>query len=200
MPSGSESITAVVLAGGASRRMGTPKAQLVLNGSTLLRRVCTAAVESGVSDCVVVGGQPGWADSHAIGVATRWTPDKYPGDGPLGGVVTALGEVTTEWMLVLSCDLVSVQAAALRTMISFADDGIDAVVPLGHRREVLHALYRTEAIRPVTGRFLAGARNMAAVLDGIRVREIPVPSTGVLARSTRDVDTPEEFNEVVTEE
>ncbi len=193
-------ITGVVLAGGASTRMGTAKAQLTLKGSTLLARVLAAGAESGIANWLVVGGEEPWVTPSPLARSTRWLADAYPGAGPLGGVVTALEEVSTQWLLVLSCDLVGVDPSALQTLMAHADDTVDAVVPRGARLDVLHALYRTDAIRPIESRFSTGERRMHSLVDGIRVRELPLAEHRLLARSTRDVDTPDEFSAVAAEE
>lgn len=179
--------------------MGTPKAQLVIGDSTLLRRVVDAVSAVGISTCLVVGGQAEWLSPNSS-ATPQWIPDEFPGEGPLGGLVTALAYITTPWFLLLSCDLVSVNPTALSVMINHIDSSTDAIVPVGHRWEVLHALYRTEAVRPICARFAEGARRVQSVLDGIRVREVPFADDDLLARSTLDVDTPEQFREVADRE
>jgi molybdenum cofactor guanylyltransferase len=195
-----QTTTGVVLAGGASRRMGTPKAQLTVGGATLLHRVLVAGAEAGIANWLVVGGDESWVQPSALAQSTRWIPDSFPDAGPLGAIVTALEEVSSAWLLLLSCDLVSVDPVSLRTLIAGASENVDAVVPRGSQLEVLHALYRTEALRPVVTRFADGARRMQTVLEGLRVREFPLAFDQDLARSTRDVDTPEQFRALVAEE
>jgi molybdenum cofactor cytidylyltransferase len=52
----SDSVTALVLAAGASSRMGSPKALLRWQGTTLLRHVASVALESACDEVVVVLG------------------------------------------------------------------------------------------------------------------------------------------------
>ena len=75
-----------VLCGGASRRMGRDKATLVLDGRPLAVRVADELAAAGALRVEAVGG-----DAEALvraGLVHR--PDRWPGEGPLGGIVTSL--------------------------------------------------------------------------------------------------------------
>lgn len=75
-----------VLAGGASRRMGTDKALVPVDGEPMVARVVAALGAAGAKTVVLVGASREVAD--AVGLAT--VPDDDPGSGPLGGLSTAL--------------------------------------------------------------------------------------------------------------
>jgi molybdenum cofactor guanylyltransferase len=193
-------VTAVVLAGGASRRMGVPKALLQIDGQTLLERVLLAVANAGIARRLVVGGDSGWADNDEFGA--EWIADAFPGEGPLGGLATALDHVSTTWVFLLSCDLVSVDPNQLLVLLDLTRSvaNVDAVVPQRHgQSQLLHALYRTSALTKsgVTEQFLSGERRLGSVLDGLRCYE--VASNPVLDRSARDADTPEEFQDAMRE-
>ena len=82
-----EQLVAAILAGGQATRLGRDKATLTYGGVTFLERVAAVALE--LADRVVVVGRAqapeGWPFSQ---VAFR--PDVMPGQGPSGGVLTAL--------------------------------------------------------------------------------------------------------------
>jgi molybdenum cofactor guanylyltransferase len=185
-------VTPVVLAGGASRRMGTPKAQLEIGGQTLLQRILDALALAGLPEAVVVGGDQSWS------AGATWVPDEYPNEGPLAGLVTALAHVSTPWILLLSCDLVAADPNQLSYLIEHANSATDVVVPdhLG-KLQLLHALYRRSALTGSANRFRDGERRLGSVLDGLRVQIIS--ATDELQKSVRDVDTPEEFQDAVRE-
>ena len=90
--------TGVVLAGGASRRMGRDKAEIRFDGRSLLERTC--AVLRGVFEEAICVGR---ADEVSR-MAVRCVPDERPGMGPLGGLETALVETSTAWVFVVACD------------------------------------------------------------------------------------------------
>src|SRR5688500_3128660 len=84
----------IVLAGGRSSRMGTPKAWLEWHGSTLLRRVC-GLVGRGASGPVVVVRAPGQA-LPALPAGIRVVEDAREGHGPLQGLLAGLEAVDAE--------------------------------------------------------------------------------------------------------
>lgn len=76
----------VVLAGGASRRMGADKALIEINGMAMAARATLALQSAGLDEVIVVGGDADRLSDLGLTVV----PDLYPGRGPLGGIITAL--------------------------------------------------------------------------------------------------------------
>jgi len=180
---------ALVLAGGKSRRMGQPKAELMLGGASLLARVVEVGRQ--VAAQVVVVGD---ADAAArLGV--RSASDYLHGAGPLAGLAGGLAICPEGLHAVLACDLPFLDAALLPRMEALAD-GADAVVPeVEGRRHPLCALYRRECLDAARACLDAGSRRMDDLLDRIHVRTVrpddAVPAR--LARSVTNVNTPEDY-------
>jgi molybdopterin-guanine dinucleotide biosynthesis protein A len=93
-----------VLAGGGSTRFGRDKALVKIDGKSMLLRMCELLRDVCGDERVVVA--PGkHADLNVTTLADRW-----PGEGPLGGIITALrataetGNVR-EWNLIVGCDM-----------------------------------------------------------------------------------------------
>lgn len=76
----SPSLSGIVLAGGASRRMGTSKAELLLNGKSLLEWQVEKFRSLGITDILLSG-----RDCPAL-PGTRVIPDELPDRGPLSGL------------------------------------------------------------------------------------------------------------------
>ncbi len=111
----SDEVTAVVLVGGRSTRMGRDKALLVpdaRDGRTLTQLVLDAVLLA--SPRALLGGRalPG-LDVPAI-------PDQYPEAGPLGGIASALAAVDTPLALVAACDMPSIRLALLSLLLDAA--------------------------------------------------------------------------------
>jgi len=177
------SLLGAVLTGGASRRMGTDKADVEISGSTLLDRVATAVAE--VSDRVVVLGE--MREGYE-----SW-PDQAPGSGPLAGLATALSLMTEDRALLVAVDNAFVQPGTLAHLASVESDL--PVVPVDHAgvRQVTCAVYP----RQIAGQALEEAESGGSVqtlLD--RVSFFPVTpdqweAWGEDGRSWYSVDTPE---------
>ena len=93
----------IVLAGGRSSRMGTPKAWLDWHGSTLLRRTC-GVVARGVDGPVVVVRAPG-QELPELPDAVEVVEDAREGQGPLQGLLAGLEAVDGELAFVASTDM-----------------------------------------------------------------------------------------------
>src|SRR6202167_3194575 len=78
-------VAGFVLAGGSSRRFGQDKALVKIGDQVLLSRLCFVLRE--VARSVMIVGAP---DKYGR-VGMQCLPDRWPVDGPLGGIVTALG-------------------------------------------------------------------------------------------------------------
>lgn len=132
-------VTAFILAGGQSSRMGTEKAFLDLHGRTLLERALELA--RGVADQVcIVGTAEKFAAYGSV------VEDIYPGRGPLGGIHAALSATATELNLVLAVDMPFMSAAFLRYLVEQARTS-GALVTVPHAAKGLQplcAVYRRD--------------------------------------------------------
>lgn len=94
----SQSLAAMILAGGRSTRLGTDKVVLPYSGGTLLTRM--ARLAGRFCDDIWISGR----DPQEAGLDLPWFPDDEPGMGPLGGILTGLVRIGRP-LLVLACDL-----------------------------------------------------------------------------------------------
>jgi molybdopterin-guanine dinucleotide biosynthesis protein A len=166
-------VTAFVIAGGHSRRMGFDKRTIVVEGVTLLELIGRRIREA--------TGQFPWfvgdtlSDTAPAGAHT--ISDAAPDRGPLGGLVAALEASPTNWALVLAADLPRITDKELRLLLDAPRKGLDviALAPFGVP-EPLAALYARRTL-PFWRRRLLGAES--GLRDGItRLRFLPVDPGG----------------------
>ncbi len=174
----------VVLAGGASRRMGADKATLVVDDTPLLTRVVRALRAAGADDVLVVGGDPGAADA----AGARFEADRWPGEGPLGGLITGLSLIATELAVVAACDLPDIDPDIVHELARAlaGDEKLDAVVPtVDGRSQPLLAAYRRRCADALAPAFAVGQRRLDEALH-VLVIDRPVRDETSFA----DLDTP----------
>lgn len=169
--------------------MGTDKATVVVGGRILLDRVGSALASLCPLETLLIGG-PARAN---IGFAHRHVPDAWPGEGPLGGIVTALRVSTTDLVLVVPCDLPDLEHASetvlspLLAMLS-GDPDLDVVVPVvAGRPQLAVAAYRSRSNVVLAGAFESGARSLRDGLRSLCVGELVVAAGD--QRSLVDLDT-----------
>jgi molybdenum cofactor guanylyltransferase len=134
-------LSAILMAGGLSRRMGADKATLLLGGKPLWQH--QLQVLSGMRPVAL------WVSARDV---LPWCPpeievvvDKTPSRGPLSGVAAALGRLQTSHLLVFAVDLPQMTTEHLRKLWSLSQPGT-GVIPLnGGYFEPLCAIYPVEA-------------------------------------------------------
>ena len=144
--------TGVVLAGGRSQRFGgVDKTRLPLGGRTLLQRALDALAPV-TGTCLVIGGLP------MPGVKT--VPDRYPGAGPLGGLLTALDTIDSSHAVVLAADLPFISGSLLRAVQRAGADAAAAVVQHADGRLALCLSVRRDCAPAIRAMWSRGARRM----------------------------------------
>ncbi len=118
-------LSAVILAGGESRRMGRDKAWLELDGVPLIVRALQTVRGLGVDELFISGR----ADGDYSSLRCSVLHDLEPGFGPLGGIERALHACGSPLVLVLAVDLPHMRTDFLAKLIARAD-AITGVVPL----------------------------------------------------------------------
>ena len=167
-------ITAVILAGGRSRRLGRDKAVEPFDGEPLIRRVIRRASESvSARQVVVVVADLERAAALPLDDEHRTSVDVFPDCGSLGGIYTGLDAATTEWSLVTACDMPFLSASLLAHLAGLRD-GVDAVVPVvDGRPEPTHALYNRRCLPAIETRLRAGQLKISGFFDDVAVRYVP---------------------------
>ena len=110
-------LSAVILAGGQSRRMGKDKAWIEFDGQPLIERTLRAVRSSGITQ-VFISGRAG-TDYSVLGCPVLL--DQEAGLGPLAGIERALEATRASLMLVLAVDLPRMTAAFLRKLADSCD-------------------------------------------------------------------------------
>lgn len=163
----------IVLAGGRSSRMGTPKAALEWHGSTLLRRI-TGLVGRAVDGPVVVVRAPG-QELPALPDGVEVVEDAREGRGPLQGLAAGLAAVRDRAPVAYasSTDVPLLHPRFVRRVLDALDDDTDVVLPhVGGHPQPLAAAYRT-ALADTVERLIAEDRMRPAFLfEACRVRRL----------------------------
>ena len=109
--SDSAQVTALILAGGKSSRMGTDKALVLWQGTPLLERVAQVARQC----CTAVQVITPWPERYQFLLAdsVKWCVESSP-TGPLTALAQGLGTVETPWVLLLACDMPQLDSVILK--------------------------------------------------------------------------------------
>jgi molybdopterin-guanine dinucleotide biosynthesis protein A len=187
-----EDCTALILAGGESRRMGQDKSLLVLDGKTLLEHV-TGTMHSLFPEVIVS------VRRLREDIETQQVCDEQVASGPLAGLIAGIAQVNSPWIFAVACDMPFVNAAMINQLAkyryeSLRHNSLQAVVPMidGHSQP-LAAFYATNTLEIMRKSLATGDNSIRGVLKSLTVRyvsEAELRESDPLMRSFFDLDTP----------
>ncbi|MEX2141808.1 MAG: molybdenum cofactor guanylyltransferase [Pirellulales bacterium] len=192
-------IGGVILCGGESKRMGTPKPWLPFGGQTLLARVIQ--ILSGVVEPIVVVGAagqrlPSLPDDIVL------VHDRAPGRGPLEGITVGLLALAgrADAAFLCGCDAALLSPAVVRYLIDLLGDH-DAVVPVvGGFRQTLISVCRVRVLPAVETMLKAGERKTHRLFDHVKTRLIEEDELRTVdpeLSSVRAMNTKQEYLEAL---
>jgi molybdenum cofactor guanylyltransferase len=193
---GSPDVTAFILAGGKSRRMGRDKAFVDFKGRPLLARALEVA-RSVAQDVRIVGGGDG--DRQKFESYAAVVEDIFPDCGPLGGIHGALLASRTELNLMLAVDMPFVSSRFLQYLIDEAKIASQASVVVPHaggRRQPLCAIYRRDFVDAAEAALRAGRYRIDLLFEVVETRvleEEEIAHAGFSCDLFRNLNTPQEL-------
>src|SRR5215469_1568033 len=134
-------LSAVLLTGGESRRMGRDKATILFRNQPLWQHQL-GILSKLEPEMLLVSARidPPWRPADVEFVA-----DAHPSRGPLSGIGAALARTTSDHLLVLAVDMPFMTAGYLRGLFQHAGLGCGVVPMVKNRAEPLAAIYPREA-------------------------------------------------------
>ena len=140
-------ISAVLLAGGKSRRMGQDKAAILFRNAPLWRIQLDLLRKLQLQE-IFVSAQfdPPWRPADV-----EFVPDDQPSRGPLSGIAAALSRVNGGYLLALAIDMPFMTESYLRSLCEQVQRGLGVVPVIENRAEPLAAIYPRDAYDAVAG-------------------------------------------------
>lgn len=192
-----ENCTAIIMAGGDSRRMGQDKANLLLGERTLLQSV-SATLQPLFAEVIVSVRLP------RPEIYLPQVCDDPSHSGPLAGLAAALERASTPWIFVVACDMPFITPAVIEYLALQRAD-YQAVVPMvGGYPQPMAAFYAKSCLDEVRACLLGkGKHSFRALLDKMRVcyvSEAQMQAVDPQLRSFFDLDTPQDVVRAMNQE
>ena len=199
-------VAGFVLAGGASRRFGRDKALVEFEGEPLIARLCRTLHKSTAAGIRIVGDVTKYGHVGVECIADRW-----PGEGPLGGIITALmanagssGDSSAEssWCLVIGCDMPFLSVEWLRYLTErAAASRAEVVVPEStYGLEPLCACWRASAAANLTCAFEGGVRRVTEAMKQLSMEVLDAADWKRFDNFDRlfwNMNTPADYDEAI---
>jgi molybdopterin-guanine dinucleotide biosynthesis protein A len=170
--------------------LGRDKAAALLGGRPLLDWVATSLAEA--CDRVLAVGPPGrfWP---RVSAHLEVVDDLYPGEGPLGGMISAFRRIGEGAAFVSACDTPFLESSDTLAIAACLEPGAGAAVPRAHGAlQPLAAAYDVAVCLPVLeSLFASGERRVQALFAHVRVVEVDARTLSPHAFDS--LDTPGAF-------
>ena len=186
-------MTAVILAGGQSRRMGRDKLQLTAGGETLLGRALRRYGETFPRVLVSVAGPEKYPELGGLRVF-----DRFSGAGPMAGLHAALAESGDDVFLTGADMPYSSPEKALKLISLCGDCEACVATDADGRWEPLFGFYRKSLLAKAEALLSGGNYRMAALLSSVPLREVSLAELGEGADSLllRNINRPEDYDKL----
>ena len=195
-------VSAFILGGGASSRMGAEKGLLEIGNAPLILRTAQL-LESLVHEVTIVGHPERYSHLGLRAISDRTVEAGTESDAvrtPLLGIATALSVTSSPWNLILACDLPYLTREWVEWLLARpAKSGAQIVMPRSSRGlEPLAALYRRECAAPILAALERGIRKVTDALSPLQIEYVAEIEWGELDPAhcvLKNMNSPEDYLE-----
>lgn len=188
-------ISAVILAGGENSRFGgKPKSDIIVEGSTILKKTFTT-IEIIFDEIIIVANSPvNLTAQHRFIVV----PDIIKGAGPLGGIHAGLKASSGKAVFVFACDMPYLNIGLIEKQIGiFQMSDYEGLVPLlNGKPEPLHSIYSVKLL-PLIEKSLKGKiYSIMKLFPDMHIKYMRIKNTDPEARSFININSPSDLEAI----
>lgn len=166
-----ENISAYIIAGGKSSRMGFDKGMLLLNDTVFIEHIVKALQEASIQNITIVSKHNDYDFLNCNRIE-----DIYANKGPVGGIFTALSHSKTEQNIILSVDIPLISADIITWLINNVDkEKLITQVKVGDKTSPLIAVYNIKAVNVFEEHLKREELKLRMVVETIPNQTIEVP-------------------------
>ncbi|HIH61295.1 MAG TPA: molybdenum cofactor guanylyltransferase [Methanobacteriales archaeon] len=190
-------LSAIILCGGHSKRMGTDKGLIILDGKPLIARILDK-IKPYFDEILII-----LRDEQQKKQYLRLLKDEnvkiftdiIKGKGPLGGLLTGLLNIKSEYALVLPCDSPFITREFIENCIKMNLEEYDGIIPVwgDGRLEPLHGIYNQRVAGRIRKLLLEDERRVSSLAKIIKPRLVLVEELDPSLESFKNVNRPEDL-------
>jgi molybdenum cofactor guanylyltransferase len=190
-------LTALILCGGKSLRMGRPKAFLPYKGTTMIAHIIDT-VQDIFSEVFLVTNEPQWFEDLGVDIVK----DILPHRGPLGGILSGLLVASNQYSFVLACDMPFIDKKLIGEMLCHQQDSDVLVLAHENGIEPLIGIYSKSCIKPMEESLFTKDPTLHDFVSGLNAKTFFYNDSK--HRASQDIppyfniDTPQDYTRAVT--
>ena len=184
-------VSAVILCGGESRRMGQDKAKLQVGKYTFLEQIVRNIMDNGPDEMFLsVRRKNDYSE-----IKVTHIEDLEQNKGPLMGIYSVMCVASYEKIWVTSCDMPFIDWQVAEELAVYFEDGIDAVIPVDRtgKKYVLCAWYRKSTLEILKEQLESGDLKVKHLLGRLRVCYVAVEGLTDGSHKFQNINTREEY-------
>lgn len=160
-------VTAIILAGGKSTRMGYDKAFIKIGGKPIIERTI-ATLKPMFDDIIIVANEPG----KFKGLRVKVVKDIKPNCGPISGIHSGLVHSKTEINFVVACDMPFLNLSLIRYMLGKKNNSDIIMIQINGKLHPLFGIYSQNCILAIEENLKQDILKVVNILPKVRSRFI----------------------------
>lgn len=190
-------LTALILCGGKSRRMGRPKAFLPYEGTTMVAHIINTARDI-FNELFLVTNEPQWFEDLGVDIVK----DILPYRGPLGGILSGLLVASNQHSFVLPCDMPFIDETLIREMLDNWHNSDVLILAHENGIEPLIGIYSKSCIQPMEESLFTKEPTLHDFVSGLNAKTFFYHEDKHMASQDIppyfNIDTPQDYTIAVT--
>ena len=185
-------LSAGILAGGKSTRMGENKALLTINNKRFIDRIADEL--SGFSQLIISAAHKGDYED----IDAEFVYDEHKDIGPIEGIYQILNASSEEYVFVCAADMPFVSKELVLYMTEFISSDYDCYVVMDEKHiHPLCALYSKKMLGVIRGLIEDGKYRLMNILDSVRTKYIKLEHTDFDRKIVKNINTRQEYKRLV---
>jgi molybdopterin-guanine dinucleotide biosynthesis protein A len=158
-------VSIAVLAGGNSVRFGSDKTLIKLNGKAIIQYIVDEFIE--IANLYIIAKQYEKYSYLNVPIII----DKYSEQSPLVGIITALENIESEYLFIVSADMPFIKKCILYTLINNIDKDTDIILPsINDKIYTLTGVYRRQVKSILERHYKMGNYKILDTFKNIKVK------------------------------
>jgi len=188
-------ISCIVLCGGQSRRMGTNKALIKINGVTIIERVIRELKKLSKNIVVVVDKKEKYAQITKY-EEVKIFEDENRDVGPVEGMRIGLKHIDKESAFVCACDMPFIQGGCVKELYGYKTEDIYCVIPRANGKlHPLHGIYDKKTYELLSAMVKTDKKRIAYLFDSAKTKIVENCGCN-LELSLTNINNPEDLESI----
>ena len=195
----------IILCGGKSSRMGQDKGSMIIQDKPMIKHILST-LNHQINEAIVVLNDETRMTKYREFINQKdysfkliFAEDEIKNKGPMPGIMTGLGKISSEYALVLPCDSPYVSTDYINTIFNEIDEDYQAVVPYHDAEnklktsEPLHSIYNKNIIGEIEKLVRADVLHIKGLIEKIDTKFVLIDNKKIEKKEFRNLNRPEDI-------